>query len=113
MTRRTLPVNAAVEITGVSWIEVVRGADKGVRLMVTEKPLVIGRSSDADLRVVHQTVSRHHCAIWREGSRVRIRDLGSTNRTRVNDALVEEAELSDGDNVMLGETVLRFVCAPV
>ncbi|MGY0558956.1 MULTISPECIES: FHA domain-containing protein [unclassified Lysobacter] len=112
VTRRTLPVTAALAIPGVSWIEVVQGADQGVRLMVTEKPLVIGRSSDADLRVVHQTVSRHHCAIWREGSRVRIRDLGSTNRTRVNDARVEEAELSDGDNVMLGETVLRFVCDP-
>ncbi len=69
---------------------------------------MIGRSSDADLQVPHGTVSRHHCAVWRDGTRYRIRDMGSTNLTRVNGAIVQEAALADGDQIQLGDSVLRF-----
>lgn len=110
MTQRTLPVSGHLRTPGTGWIEVVDGAGQGTRLTVGVTPLVIGRSRDNDLCIVHETVSRHHCAIWREGPVFHIRDLGSTNRTRVNDAMVEEAELSHDDLVMLGETVLRFSC---
>ena len=66
------------------------------------------QEAEADLQITHPSVSRRHCEIWKEGSGYRIRDLGATNRTRVNDAIVEEAELADGDRIVLGDAVLRF-----
>ncbi|MGH8084326.1 MAG: FHA domain-containing protein [Lysobacter sp.] len=110
MTQRTLQVSDQLRTPGTGWIEVVDGPGQGTRLVIGVTPLVIGRSRDNDLCIAHETVSRHHCAIWREGPVFHIRDLGSTNRTRVNEAMVEEAELGNDDLVMLGETVLRFTC---
>lgn len=91
-----------------AWLEVVQGAGRGRRAAVAGAPVVIGRSGDADLQVPHGTVSRHHCAVWRDGTRYRIRDMGSTNLTRVNGAIVQEAALADGDRIQLGDSVLRF-----
>lgn len=91
-----------------AWLEVTQGAGQGRRVAVSAAPVVIGRSADADLQVPHGTVSRHHCAVWRDGTRYRIRDMGSTNLTRVNGAIVQEAVLADGDLVQLGDSALRF-----
>lgn len=106
---RTVPISMPMRAPTGGWVEVVHGVGQGTRLPITSTPLLIGRSRDSDLYIDHETVSRHHCTIWCDGTHVRIRDLGSTNRTRVNDASVEEAELNDGDTVVLGETMLRFV----
>jgi diguanylate cyclase (GGDEF)-like protein len=54
-------------------------------------------------------VSREHCHIWRDGDDYRIRDLGATNATRVNDVPVAEATLADGDHVTVGESILKFI----
>jgi diguanylate cyclase (GGDEF)-like protein len=59
--------------------------------------------------VPHKSVSRRHCEIWRDGERYRLRDLGATNRTCVNEQPVEEAVLADGDHVTVGETILKFI----
>ncbi|HYG05142.1 MAG TPA: FHA domain-containing protein [Stenotrophomonas sp.] len=91
-----------------AWLEIVHGSGRGRRVAVAGAPVVIGRSSEADLQVPHGTVSRHHCAVWRDGTRFRIRDMGSTNLTRVNGAIVQEAALGDGDQIQLGDSVLRF-----
>lgn len=91
-----------------AWLEIVQGQGRGRRAAVAAGPVVIGRSVDADLQVAHGTVSRHHCAVWRDGARYRIRDMGSTNHTRVNGAIVQEAVLADGDQIQLGDSLLRF-----
>lgn len=91
-----------------AWLEIMQGNGRGRRAAVAAAPLVIGRSVDADLQVAHGTVSRHHCAVWRDGARYRIRDMGSTNHTRVNGAIVQEAVLANGDEIRLGDSVLRF-----
>src|SRR3546814_8533632 len=68
--------------------------------------VLVGRSQEADLCIAHKSVSREHCQIWRDGDEYRIRDLGATNTTRVNDAPVTEAVLADGDPVTVGERIL-------
>jgi DNA-binding SARP family transcriptional activator len=111
-TQRTLPLTGAVPGTAAvrGWLEVERGVEAGRRLVVSPTPVVIGRSRDSDLCLPHDTVSRQHCTVWRDDDGFRIRDLGSTNGTRVNDAVVQEAALSHGDCIVLGGTVLRFSC---
>jgi hypothetical protein len=72
----------------------------------------IGRTSAAAITIDDSTVSREHAELVRSGVQVVLRDLGSTNGTRVNDqALVGSRELQDGDVVRLGSVELRFVAA--
>jgi DNA-binding SARP family transcriptional activator len=91
-----------------AWLAVLQGAGRGRRVPVNDEPLLVGRSPESDLQIVHRTVSRYHCAIWRDGGCYRIRDMGATNRTRVNDATVQEVELVDGDLIVVGDSVLQF-----
>lgn len=94
---------------GAMCLVVIHGEGLGKRIDVTEQPLVIGRSHDADLHIPHASVSRQHCQVWREDIACYVRDLGATNRTRVNDVPVEQAILSDGDHLTVGESILKFI----
>lgn len=107
-TLRLPDAGGRADLPPPAWLAVQEGTARGKRVAVHHEPLVIGRSSDSDLQIPHRAVSRHHCAIWLDGDRYRIRDLGSTNRTRVNDAAVQETELHDGDRIVLGDSVLQF-----
>jgi len=68
---------------------------------------VVGRGSDADLRIDDPGVSRRH-AIVRLRPTPTISDLGSTNGTLVDGANIEEAELQDGSQVTFGSTRTTF-----
>lgn len=94
---------------GTMCLVVIHGEGLGKRIDVGEQAVVIGRSHDADLHIPHVSVSRQHCQVWREGNTCHVRDLGATNRTRVNDAPVEQAVLSDGDHLTVGESILKFI----
>ena len=88
---------------------VILGDGLGARVDVGSRPVLIGRSHEADLVIAHKSVSREHCRIWLEHDTFRIRDLGATNPTRLNDVVVEEATLSDGDHILVGESLLKFI----
>ena len=63
---------------------------------------VIGRSSSCDFVISHDSVSRRHAMLTRDGDRVVITDLGSTNCTFVNDRWITQAEVLPGDKLGLG-----------
>lgn len=89
---------------------VIHGEGLGRRADIGDAPVMVGRSNEADLVIAHKSVSRMHCRIWRDGDGYRIRDLGATNATRVNDARLDgESTLADGDQVTVGESILKFV----
>ena len=90
-------------------VVVIHGMGLGSRADVDDARVLVGRSQDADLCIAHKSVSREHCHIWRDGDDYRIRDLGATNATRVNDVPVAEATLADGDHVTVGESILKFI----
>ncbi|MFB9068799.1 GGDEF domain-containing protein [Pseudofulvimonas gallinarii] len=94
---------------GTMCLVVIHGEGLGKRIDVPEQPIVIGRSHDADLHIPHVSVSRQHCQVWREGNACHVRDLGATNRTRINDLPVEHGTLSDGDHLTIGESILKFI----
>ena len=71
-------------------------------------PVIVGRGVGIDLQISDPTVSRHHCVIWRASGRCWIRDLGSTNHTRVNNRPARIAELFEGDVVLVGQTALTL-----
>ncbi|HTO95690.1 MAG TPA: FHA domain-containing protein, partial [Myxococcales bacterium] len=57
--------------------------------------LVIGRSSDLDLVLVEDLVSRKHAKLTLEGGGITIADLGSTNGTFVNGEKVRRRQLKE------------------
>jgi hypothetical protein len=79
--------------------------------VLTGPVTVIGRAEDCDLRLADPGASRRHTELRRDGDRVTAIDLRSTNGTVVNGANIQRAELRDGDELVIGETVLVFRAA--
>ena len=67
---------------------------------------VVGRHRGCDARLDSSRVSRRHCCLALGVGEVLVRDLGSTNGTRVNGRRIEEGVLRPGD--VLGIAHLRF-----
>ena len=87
---------------------VIEGEPLGQRIAIGDAPIVIGRGLEVDLQISDPTVSRHHCVIWRASGRCWVRDLGSTNRTRINDRVAPVSELFEGDVLAVGQTALAL-----
>ena len=86
----------------------LEGAD-GPRLLPLHEPMLyIGRSFTAGLRFDDHSVSRRHAILVRRGGRTKVLDDRSLNGTFVNGRRIEEANLSDGDVVVLGCVVLVY-----
>lgn len=92
------------------WLVVVRGGglDPGDQIDVFGG-VTIGRSADADVRIEDRYASGFHCRIHSERNRYLVEDLDSTNGTMLNGSpLRGEAELSDLDEIVIGDTEFRF-----
>lgn len=83
----------------------------GVRHPIPEGSIVIGRGTDAPLRIHDPGISRRHAEIQvriREGqTHVTITDLASTNGIVVDGRKVAEATLHNGSEIQIGNTVMR------
>lgn len=94
---------------------VLRGDELGRDFRLRPKPMVIGRSTEAEICLPDQGASRRHARVDFAGTDdaddplYTIQDLNSTNHTYVNSERVESATLRDGDKVRIGDTVLKFV----
>lgn len=73
------------------------------------KQVVIGRSSDLDMVLVEDMVSRKHAKISCQEGKVFIEDLGSTNGTFVNGEKVKQGRLKEGDRILIGTSILKLV----
>jgi len=81
----------------------------GARLLALHDPMVYaGRSFTSGVRFDDHSVSRRHAIFVRRAGRTKILDDHSLNGTFVNGRRIEEAELRDGDVVLLGSVVLVY-----
>lgn len=69
----------------------------------------IGRSSENDIVLSDDSLSRFHCRVFFKEGTLAIADLGSTNETLVNGASIQEQILTSGDRIEIGETVLQVL----
>jgi pSer/pThr/pTyr-binding forkhead associated (FHA) protein len=75
------------------------------------KEIVVGRSSELDMVLVEDMVSRRHAKLTVTGDQIFIQDLGSTNGTFVNGEKIKRARLSEGDRILIGTSIIKLVAA--
>jgi two-component system, cell cycle response regulator len=88
---------------------VIYGLELGKKFNLTRPQMIIGRSSKADVQIDQEAVSRNHCKIINTGNAVLLRDMGSTNGTYVNDEMIDEYVLRDGDFIKVGRCIFKFL----
>lgn len=88
---------------------VVAGQSRGLEVSLATRPLVVGAEADADLVVVDPKVSRHHVELRAVEGGVRVRDLGSTNGVFADRTRIQDAVLSAGSVLRIGDTSIEVV----
>jgi hypothetical protein len=95
------------------WLEVLEPGESTLssgQILEIGDGTTLGRSDRADLALGDTAVSAQHARLTREGRTWVVTDLGSTNGTRVNDALVAgRTSLGEGDVLALGTVRLQVL----
>lgn len=92
-----------------AWLVVSDGHRRGTRFPLAGELVTAGRHPDSDIFLDDITVSRRHVEIKRAGTVRNVRDVGSLNGTYLNGERIEEAVLSDGDEVQIGKFKLVYL----
>ena len=83
--------------------------DGGTPVELSRDLTLIGRKEDCDLRLEHKSVSKLHCVIVKTDGLLLLRDLGSTNGTRVNGQRVRRAALLPNDKLTIASFHYRVL----
>ena len=76
---------------------------------MTDECITVGRAVENDIVITSKRVSREHARVRREGWRVLLEDLGSTNGTYLNDERIHTpTALQDDDQIKIGDVILVF-----
>lgn len=79
---------------------------------LTKDMSVVGRKEDCDVRLDHKSVSKMHCVLVKTDGMLFVRDLGSTNGTRVNGTRVRRAGLMASDQLAVASYKYRVHLGP-
>ncbi|MDJ1371249.1 FhaA domain-containing protein [Gulosibacter molinativorax] len=94
----------------VNWTPVLEV--NGMRYPLHQGSNVIGRGSDAQITIDDGGASRRHAEVVWDGQRAGVRDLGSTNGTKLNGRRVAQAALEPDSLIEIGRTQLTFRIIP-
>ena len=84
------------------------GSIKGRRYEIARDEVRLGRRDDNDIAIEDSSVSGHHCVVLRDGEKYTLRDMGSTNGTRLNGVSIQEARLKPKDIIQVGAVEVLF-----
>ena len=88
---------------------VVEGGNAGERADLDQAPILIGRGTDAAIRLDDDYVSTRHARIASSADQWFVEDLGSTNGTYVGTArITQPTTLTLGTQVRIGKTILEL-----
>lgn len=88
---------------------VVEGENPGVRAELADAPLLIGRGSDAAIKLDDDYVSTRHARVAASGDEWFVEDLGSTNGTYVGPVrITQPTTIGLGVQVRVGKTILEL-----
>src|SRR4051812_9116577 len=78
----------------------------GAPIEIAKDLVLVGRKEDCDVRLDHKSISKLHCVLVKTEGLLFLRDLGSTNGTRVNGQRVRRAALLPNDQIQVAS--LRY-----
>ena len=87
----------------------VQGSERTLLIPIKEDVIHIGRGLSADLHLDESSVSRRHAILVPRAAGARILDDRSSNGTLVNGRRVQQADLTNGDVIVVGRVVLRYL----
>jgi hypothetical protein len=88
---------------------VTEGSNTGERADLERAPILIGRGSDAAIRLDDDYVSTRHARIAASGDQWFVEDLGSTNGTYVGSVrITQPTTITLGTQVRIGKTILEL-----
>ena len=87
----------------------IHGENLGKKYDLELHEMVIGRSETANIRVDEENVSRNHAKITKVENEYQLEDLNSTNGTFVNTKKILKTILKEGDLVLIGNTILKYI----
>jgi len=105
---RALAVEPAEPAGPGRYVE-IQGPERALLIPLAGQAVHIGRGLSAELRLDDNSVSRRHAILVPRPSGARILDDRSATGTFVNGQRVQQAELSNGDVIVVGRVVLRFL----
>lgn len=83
--------------------------DGGRSIELAQDLTLVGRQEGCDLMLDHKSVSKIHCVLVKGDGIVFLRDLGSTNGTRVNGQRVRRAALMSEDQISIAKYGFRII----
>jgi pSer/pThr/pTyr-binding forkhead associated (FHA) protein len=86
--------------------------DGGMPIELTKELVLLGRDEECDVRLEQKSISKLHCVIVKGDGVLLLRDLGSTNGTRVNGQRVRRAALLPNDILALANVKFRVYYGP-
>ena len=90
-------------------VAIVEGANVDEKISLDDAPLLIGRGSDAAIRLDDDYVSTRHARIAASGDQWFVEDLGSTNGTYIgSQRLSQPTTLQLGTQIRIGKTILEL-----
>src|SRR5262245_56123504 len=89
-------------------LHILSGVLEGKTFDLIEERVTVGRGLDNMIRLEDGTVSHHHAILIQEGADFQLRDLNSTNGTRVNGLRIVETKIHNGDAVRFGSVEMRY-----
>jgi len=110
LTEGMVTAHAVVSKDPVVWIPMLEF--DGQRYPLVTRLTVIGRGSEADVRVTARGVSRRHCEIYWDGKRAEVVDLGSTNGTELNGVAITREGLPDRGVLGVGQARILVAVVP-
>ena len=109
---KTRPTASGVAKAKSDWSLTAIGGDMQGRTIMIHGSMTFGRSSNCDIIIEGEYMSRRHAELSLKGGGLRIVDLGSSNGTCVNGKKVNEHQLKPGDKISFDKSVF-LVAGPV
>ncbi|MEC9053517.1 FHA domain-containing protein [uncultured Nocardioides sp.] len=107
--REAKPKKPAKRRGAPTHVLVTEGSNAGERAELAEAPILIGRGSDAAIRLDDDYVSTRHARIAAAGDQWFVEDLGSTNGTYIGTVrITQPTTITLGTQVRIGKTILEL-----
>lgn len=91
------------------FLEIVDGPNAGQSVLLGNGPIILGRGTDAAIRLDDDYVSTRHAQFFTQGGRWFVEDMGSTNGTYIGQQrLTTAVEIGVGNSVRMGKTIVEL-----